>query len=190
MKKIIAVAAVAATTLFAAPAFAQAKNFEGFSVGMNLDWINANSGSGATDSTESSTNASLQAQYNFALGSQFVLGLGATYELTKPKLGTINGSALTGKNVYTAYVAPGFAVSNTTVVYGKLSSIGSTTECTGCTDLTMSGYGFGVGFQTLMDKNWYFQGEAQSYKMDDKTVSGVVQTGKGTFLSFGVGYKF
>ena len=190
MKKIITVAAVAAATLFAAPAFAQAKSFEGFSVGLNADWINANFGSGATDSTESSVNASIQGQYNFALGSQYVLGLGATYELTKPKLGTIGTSALTGKNLYTVYVAPGYVVNNTTVVYGKLSSISNTTECTGCTDLTMSGYGFGAGFQMMMEKNWYIQGEAQSYKMDDKTVATVVNTGKGTIVSFGVGYKF
>ena len=196
MKKMIAAVAVAAC-VFAPQAFAQAKNFEGFSVGVNADWVNATSGytstSGAvTESvSDSSLNLGIQAQYNIAMGQQFVLGLGAMYELTKSKAGTYaSGTAIKAKNNYTVFIAPGYAISNTTLIYGKVSSIGTTSECEGCTDTTFSGYGVGVGFQSLLDKNWYLQGEAMANKYDDKVGNGATNNAKTTILSFGVGYKF
>jgi opacity protein-like surface antigen len=81
-------------------------------------------------------------------------------------------------------------VSNTTLIYGKVSSIGATSECDGCADTTFSGYGVGVGFQTLLDKNWYLQGEVLANKYDDKVGNGATNNAKTTVLSFGVGYKF
>eukprot|EP01041_Mallomonas_annulata_P040002 gene40002-63812_t len=93
MKKLLIASAIVAT--FVTPqAFAQAKNFEGFSV---LGGVNLVSGTTEVTSTvfngsasESSQNLGLQAQYNFALGESFVLGLGANIGLGDLKAGVLS----------------------------------------------------------------------------------------------------
>ena len=71
---------LAATVAFIAPqAFAQAKSFEGFSVGANLAIAKTTTEpAGIASESGNSNNLDLQAQYSFALAPQFVLGLGVT----------------------------------------------------------------------------------------------------------------
>jgi outer membrane immunogenic protein len=193
MKKILIAAAVTAT-LMSSQAFAQAKNFEGFSVGLNIDWMKVKpTNSNIAVDEESSANLGLQGQYNFALSDQFVLGLGATYELTKPKAGTAPSTNVSSKatSVSSFYVAPGFAVNDTILIYGKVASLAATVDYSDTsTTNSFSGLGYGIGVQNLLTKNLLIQAEVLSSKYDDKTVGGVTLGGTVTTLSVGVGYKF
>nr|WP_315466089.1 outer membrane beta-barrel protein [uncultured Rhodoferax sp.] len=191
MKKILIAVAAAAT--FAAPqAFAQAKNFEGFSVLGALNTNNNNidifvaSTNRTTSATKSSTNAGLQAEYGLALGQSFVLGLGATVGLSDYD---ISSDGVKLKDTYGFYVAPGFAVSDNTLVYAKAASI-SAKLTSGSTTVDLSGIGYGFGGRYFSSKNVFFQAEYTYNKYDTKTLAnGNVKDSTGV-LSLGVGYKF
>ncbi|HCX81680.1 MAG: hypothetical protein A3E00_00285 [Curvibacter sp. RIFCSPHIGHO2_12_FULL_63_18] len=202
MKKLLIASAIVAT--FAAPqAFAQAKNFEGFSAGLNINATSSdtdirNSGGSVKATGQTSSNGSLQAQYNLALGSAFVLGFGGTYEFGDIDLGS-SGAVFSGKrkNAYSVYVAPGFAVADSWLIYGKVASISASFETTGAaifagkTDASGVGYGFGV--QKMLNKNVYLQAEYMQNKYDDKTIVTSLTTqakAEARTFSFGVGYKF
>lgn len=202
MKKILIAATIAAA--FAAPqAFAQAKNFEGFSVGLNInanssDTDISNAGGSVKATGQTSTNASVQAQYNLALGSAFVLGLGGAFEMGDADLGSA-GSTFSGKrkSAYSVYVAPGIAVSDSWLIYGKLASISAKFETTGAAVFTgkadATGIGYGIGFQKLLNKNVYLQAEFMQNKYDDQTIVTSLTTkakAEARAFSFGVGYKF
>ncbi len=195
MKK-YAIASALAASVFAPQAFAQAKNFEGFSVGGNINLNNTNfeqvprSGGPSTTMSGSDSNLAVQAQYAFALGQQFVLGVGATLGLSDVKWGTwTNGVDAKMRNTTSLYVAPGFAVSDSALVYGKLAAIsGNAYDNTGSIDLSGAGYGFGV--QLMPDKHLYYQVEYMQNKYDDKGFLTVVDKFKNNVFTFGVGYKF
>ncbi len=202
MKKLLIASAIVAT--FAAPqAFAQAKNFEGFSVGLN---INANSSDTDITNTggfvkatgQTSTNASVQAQYNLALGSAFVLGVGGAFEMGDADLGS-SGTTFSGKrkNAYSVYIAPGIALDDSWLIYGKVASIAASFETTGAAIFTgktdTTGVGYGIGFQKMLNKNVYLQAEFMQNKYNDKTIVTTLTTQAKTearAFSFGVGYKF
>jgi hypothetical protein len=177
-------------TLLAPQAFAQSKNFEGFSLGGNINAASTKSensffGSG---SATSDANISLWAQYTFAFGNQFNLGLGASADAGELKAGswtsTIDAKI---KNTTSLYVAPGFPLSDSTLLYGKVAYINTDASATGQTTQSMSGYGFGVGADSALNKNLFLRFELMSNKLDEKTVK---LNGSNTVLSFGVGYKF
>ncbi len=193
MKKILIAAAIAAT--FVTPqAFAQAKNFEGFSV---LGAVNFNNNKGEVNTatvpssvSRTDSNVGLQAEYGLALGDSFVLGLGGTMGLTD--INVADNAKL--KNAYSVYLAPGFAVSDNTLLYAKIASISGKFDANfGSTDLSGTGFGFGARF--LSGKNVFYQVEYMNNQYQDKdAVSNAAvkyqaknQTG---VLSFGVGYKF
>jgi outer membrane immunogenic protein len=202
MKKLLIASAIVAT-FFAPQAFAQAKNFEGFSV---LGGVNLVSGTTEVTSTvfngsasESSQNLGLQAQYNFALGESFVLGLGANIGLGDLKAGVLsNGTAnitVKQKESSSIYIAPGFAASPTLLVYGKLAALNGKLEAsssTATTTQTLSGVGYGVGVQNYFNKNLFVQVEVLQNNYNDRSFVANNETdkGKSTALSIGVGYKF
>jgi hypothetical protein len=183
---------LAASVAFIAPqAFAQAKNFEGFSVGANL----ASTKTTIEDATSSidGTTASLDlnAQYNFALAPQFVLGVGLTLGTGNNKAGTsVTAVDVITKNRYALEFTPGYAVSNTLLVYGKVASLSATVEA-GTASESVSGVGYGLGVRGLVDKNMYWQVgyDANTYSEKTSATLGTFK-GKSTVLSLGVGYKF
>jgi len=190
MKKYVIATAVAAAA-FAPQAFAQAKNFEGFSV---LGAVNVNStkaevtvttpAATASDS-KTTTNVGVQAEYGWALGNDFVLGAGVTVGLSDLDLGS--GAKI--KNTVGLYVAPGFAVSKDSLVYAKLGSTSASVDIPGLS-FDVSGMAYGIGFRSFTSKNVFFQGEYTYNKYDDKNfVNGKITATTGV-LSLGVGYKF
>lgn len=187
MKKLLIASAIVAT--FAAPqAFAQAKNFEGFSVlgavNVNNNKVEVPSSSFTESKTES--NVGIQAEYDIPLGQSFVLGLGASAGLSDFSI----TSTTKLKNGSSVYIAPGFAVNQNTLVYGKVASV-STTVTNSAGSLNLSGVGYGAGARFLSGKNVFFQVEYMFNKYDDKadSTNTVLKNQTGT-LSFGVGYKF
>jgi opacity protein-like surface antigen len=190
MKKLFIAVAIAAASV-TPQAFAQAKNFEGFSL---IGALNANNNTvdvtvttPASTASESKTasNVGVQAEYNFAIGDAFVMGVGASAGLSKYDI----ANSVSMKNSYSIYITPGFAVNNNFMVYGKLASASATIE-SGATSIDISGIGYGFGGRYFSSKNVFFQAEYLYNKYDDKKMAnGMIQNKTGV-LSFGVGYKF
>lgn len=200
MKKMIAAVAVAAT-VFAPQAFAQAKNFEGFSVGVNVNFANSTTeltafSTNKFSASESATNSSIQAQYALALGSNFVLGFGASLGAGDLKSGFVNNTTTTlTKNTNAIYVAPGYAVSETVLVYGKFAALtakGEITNAAGTLSQDISGVGYGIGLQTMLNKNFFVQAEyaQNNYASKDFTAGILSEEKKSSVVSIGIGYKF
>ncbi len=200
MKKILIASALAAA--FVAPqAFAQARNFEGFSLGANLNIANA-----ATEVTstpfngkpsESSQNLGLQAQYNWALGDAFVLGAGLGLGVGDLKGGEFTAGGTFNakqKEAYSLYVAPGVALNDSVLLYGKVAALSGKVELTGpglSNSTTVNGVGYGLGVQSYLNKNLFIQGELMQNNYNEVDFDA---TSKGKFnsavFSIGVGYRF
>ena len=192
MKKIL-IATATAATLFAPQAFAQAKSFEGFSITGNAvatrSTFEVSTATLNGTASSNSTNFGLQGQYAWALSEKFVFGVGAQLGVGDVKVGTLTSSGsdidIVGKSWNSAYVAPGYAVSDTFLVYGKLAALSGELEARAgalTAKASGTGAGFGIGVQSLLTKNIFIQAEAASNIYSDKY--------KNTQLSLGVGYKF
>lgn len=197
MKKIIALAVAAACST---TTFAQASNFTGPSVGVNLDHTAVSSQ--ITDATsdldglgQHSVGVSLQAAYGFELTPSSVLNIGTTYSLTEAKAGHVkdtNTVTFKGKNATSVYFEPGLLINDKTLAYGKVSY--ETVKMTadgGNGDKNINGVGYGFGIRTMLDKAWTLQAEIKhvtygSEKLDRTTDFKTTAT-VGTV---GVGYKF
>lgn len=195
MKKLLIASAIAATS-FSPQAFAQAKNFQGFSVlgGLNVATskydFNANPGSTSFSTSKTATNVQAQAEYGFAVSNSVLVGVGVTLGLSDLSFGTPPTATdeVKLKDNASVYVAPGLALSESTLLYGKLASVSGTASSNGTASL--SGLGYGIGARFLTGKNVFFQAEYLYTKFDDKSnTSGTAKPESGAF-SFGVGYKF
>lgn len=198
MKKLIVAAAVLAT--FAAPqAFAQAKNFEGASAALSVNFAKTktelSNSSSSLDASDTDQNAALQLQYGVALNEKFVLGLGATINIGDAKSGnlTVGNTAYQTKQKDTSslYVAPGYAVTDSILAYGKLAYLSSKlSDGDGGSQTFNGGFGFGVGAQYLLNKNMFVQAEYISNKYDDQKIGTATLKLNSDVFSVGVGYKF
>ena len=190
-------ALIATCLALAAPqAFAQAKNFEGFSLGGNLDFTKSTTNvlNGGSDSGNGS-GAGLQAQYSIALNNQFVLGLGASYSLGNRKAGSLGTPAtdFTTRNALSFDISPSYAISDSLLVYGKVSSVGLTVVSTGGTTETsdsFNGIGYGLGLRSMIDKNIYIQAGYDVNRYNEKTTGGTTLSGNTNIFSLGAGFKF
>ncbi len=201
MKKLLAVAAIS-MAFMSQQAFAQAKSFEGFSAGANVTFAKTGvdfTVSGLTLSTDASTTGvDLQLQYGLALGQQFVLGLGATLGAGTNKAGSISGGGTTvefsSKNRTAIDIVPGFALSDSNLVFGKLSFLNADMMAdagNGSSSKSVTGTGYGFGLRSLINKNLYFQIGYDVNKYADIDIgSGVTAKPSSTVFSGGIGYKF
>ncbi len=190
MKKLAIVIAATAAAVFAPNAFAQASNFQGFSVAGGLNVSNSTSEitrSGLTaTSSGTSNNIDAQVQYALAFGEKFVVGLGVSVGLTDYDIAADTKM----KNTTGFFVTPGYALSDTLLAYGKVGAINGKFAIDNSISTDMSGIGYGLGVKSKMNKNLFLQGELVLNQYDDKTVSTDTFKSKATFLSFGVGYQF
>ena len=184
--------AATAAAVFAAPqAFAQAKHFEGFSVAggtlTETSSYTATRGNNISTGGATDTTLGIQGQYAWAIGDAFVLAAGA-----QAGLGDLTADAASGKikNLAVAYIAPGFAVSNDVLIYGKLGAASyDFSNSNGGYSNSAAAYGLGV--QVFLNKNVFFQGEYLYSKPGDKNFNGWnVVTDKVGMTNLSVGYKF
>ena len=210
MKQKLALQAIALTTLLATqPAFANSKNFEGFHLGMQLDdsrniteaderSINYYDESRIFDhtNTHNQPKLSVSGKYLHALGSNFILGVGATYDLTPTNGGKSNPRheyKIEHKDGYSLYVAPGLAVTENTMVYGKLGMTYKPTRWNK-ESFDLKGHVLGLGVQHMLAKKVYLAGEFSLTEYRPHTWEGQMYEGhyKNTTnaLSLEVGYKF
>lgn len=190
---IAALLAVVAST-----AFAQARMFEGFSLGANLDASRTTTNVVGLGSDSGNTiGFGLQAQYSISYGNQFVLGLGGSLNTGSRKAGTLGPSEFSVKNATSLDISPGYALSESLLVYGKLSAlsltaVGSTTA-TGSEFGTesLTGLGYGIGVRSMIDKNIYIQAGYDSNRFNEKnSLSFGTFSGSSNVFSLGAGYKF
>ena len=172
--------------LVAPTAFAQSQNFAGFSLGANVEFTKSNVDAATVGSdSANSTGLGLQAQYSFALAPQFVLGVGATLSTGNHKVSDVSGP-LGGenntKNNTSFDLTPGYAVSDTLLVFGKISALNATLEnAAGTTSISLSGLGYG---------NVFIQAGYDSNKYNDFTSGTITSSATSTIFSLGAGYKF
>lgn len=192
MKRIVL---VAASALLATPlAFAQAKNFEGFSLALIADSSRSTAEVVGTASDSSTVGGlGLEAQYSIPMGNQFVLGLGVNYRNGSRSAGTVGGTNFSIKDAAAFDIVPGFALSDSMLVYGKVSGLSaSAIGNTGGTESSesISGYGYGLGLRSFIDKNMFFQVGYDANTYDNKTKAGVTYKNSANVFSLGFGYKF
>jgi opacity protein-like surface antigen len=187
-----------AAALCASQAFAQSMHFEGLSLGANVSSVQTDpkrmlNGVSATDKTDS-TDGDFQLQYAWGLGNQFAVGLGATAGAGTLKAGNFGSSEYLLKDRFSIDLLPGFALSDSTLLFGKLSYLAATaTEKLPGSELsaTLSGMGYGVGLRALMDKNWYVQATYDIHQYNEKQISPITSLKPEAYLfSLGAGYKF
>lgn len=190
------VAAVAA--LSASQSFAQSKRFEGLTLGLNAEAVRSSTeqvspGVSASD-TGNTTDADFQLQYAWGLAPQFVLGVGATLGTGPLKAGTVNGTEFTLRDRYSIDLVPGFALSESSLLYAKLAYLTANVKAQGVgvdTSNGVNGYGLGVGFRALMEKNWYVQVAYDFNKYDEKNNTAATKLKPDSnIFSLGAGYKF
>lgn len=203
MKKLLLTAAFSAA--FVAPqAFAQANNFSGISVAANATFTTSNMELGVADLGsvkvgDSSENVMLQGAYGFQVSDKVIVGLGATYTLGDAKLASLNvgelNARIEAKDMYSVYLEPGFAVSPTTLVYGKLAYLSMKGELSVSGlgvmgSKNFKGTGYGLGVRTFLSKNLFLQAEftKASYNKEEEVVVGFKPTA--TTGTVGIGYKF
>ncbi len=202
MKKLVA----AVLALAATGAFAQASNFGGFSAGLNLNTVSTNTKLNYTDLAtidglgQQSWNGSLQAAYGFVTSPSTVVSVGASYGLGKNKAGIIElddgtKAEIKTKNQFSIYVEPGFLLSNSTIVYGKLGyervkGVSSVDGDDYGTD-KLKGSSFGFGMRTMLDKTSYIQAEVRQVGYKSVTVEDLGSyKSKAVIGTIGFGYKF
>ena len=177
--------ALACAALATPLVFAQANNFEGLSMAATLANTKTTvdtTGAASIDGT--STGLDLTAQYNWALGQEFVLGVGLNMGTGSNKAGTSGATDVVTKNRYALEFTPGFAISKDVLVYGKIASLSATVDS--ATSDSITGLGYGVGVRGMVDKNMFWQVGYDSNKYQEKNTSTV----KSSVFSLGVGYKF
>lgn len=193
MKKNIALAAVVAA-LSCGQAFAQARYFEGLSLGVNAESERASvDATGGTSDSGTSTGLGLQVWYSWALGDSFGLGLGGTASTGNRKAGSYaNTNEAYTKDRYSFDIVPSLAVSDKVMIFVKASSISANAaSSSGTGTSSVQGLGYGLGLRAMIDSKLYWQAGYDSIRFNDVTFSnGTVATFKGNVIFLGVGYKF
>lgn len=186
MKKTIL--ALACTALATPLVFAQAKNFEGFSIGANIASAKTTieDTTGAIASSDGTTTGlDLTAQYNWALGQEFVLGVGVTMGTGSNKAGNFGGTDVNTKDRYALEFTPGFAMSKDVLLFGKIASLNATVEGGG-SSTSVTGVGYGLGMRGMVDKNMFWQAGYDLNQYQEKNST----KGKSSVFSLGMGFKF
>lgn len=180
----------------ASPAFAQASSFAGLGAGLRLNVAETSTenvvGGLSRKASDTDNNFALQLQYNMALGNAFVLGLGGTIDFGDLKAGKFGANQFKTKDVYSLYVAPGYAFNNTWMAYGKLAYLNAKLESGAGNSVRFDdGYSYGVGLQVMYTKNWYGQAELMINQYNDRSPAlGQTLKLKSGVYSLTAGYRF
>ena len=174
---------------------AQSKNFEGASIGVYGGTYGAAvNGSVTTSTATTETNngaigkvgmiGGADLAYTFATGSNGFVGVGGSYIPAKAKFGsgdTTGGTPTSAANVsgtikhpYSIYLQPGYALSNDSAIYAKVSYLEAKFDISSSATITqqpgnLNGWGYGIGLKTFLDKNTFVEVEGNYSKYDTLT---------------------
>ena len=184
------------TCLTTTSLFAQAKNFQGFSLALGAS---ATSGKSelegklysfeGTSASFDKSNIIPSVDLSYAIQStdKFFISLGISRDFKKTNLGQQyfdqfeDNTTLENKlkSHYAMYVQPSYLISNTSAVFGKISynkakiesaATGETgTVTTEVQSKSTHGYGYGLGIKTLINSNFYIQVEAERVNYKSKS---------------------
>lgn len=206
MKKFVLATGLVCAAL-SSSAFAQSEKYAGFQLGGGLNIVSGrvdvsyNNSGNATSNIPTSGNASVFAQYNFALNSNWIAGLGTNLQVGDTKAGAWIDAKDTLKNVYSVYGILGRSVNENDLIYAKLgygsgdivdeyASTTSSVETKYTKTLTSRGLGF--GYQGFIAKDLIFSSELMytSYQEFVSTPANRAWTPVTTTISFTVSRKF
>ena len=197
---IISSATHAQTTNFVGPSVALSGSYVGgsseFKTGETFSSISGGDGIDSKLGDQTNVIPGVDLNYGFAMGNNFVLGLGATYDFSKTKTGgftsnyEINGEDATFtidsnlKDHYSLYIQPTYVINKDSAMFAKVgrhyakSSVksaggfnfeGVTVGLLG-DDKTVSknieGWGFGLGLKTFLTSNLFVQFEGGIVEYD------------------------
>jgi opacity protein-like surface antigen len=176
--KQLKLAAALAAVLLASGAHAQS-NFTGLSAGLNLNLVRGSTEISEDDIGDISKQAvaiGLDGAYSMAMGERSVVALGIEVDLSKPKFGKSSIEGITieikQKSRWALSIAPGYAVSPDTLVYGKLSYNMLEGEISAegyeVASGKSKGLGFGAGVKTMLSNTMYLKAEAQYIDYKEK----------------------
>jgi outer membrane immunogenic protein len=197
-KKLLALVLIASST----GVFAQAKNFEGFTAGVNVSSVGGTStlsGDGSSiDFGQQSFVPTVELGYNFAATNDIVLGLTATYDFADTKLGQAGDPELgdlnfKGQNRMSINFKPGYVVSPNTMVYATVgyNSMKTVASFDGASlSKNLNGIGYGLGISVMVNKNIFVKGEVQQINFDSWSQDGISAKPNLTVGTIGVGYRF
>ena len=225
--------ALLATTA-ATPALSQSKNFAGPSIAIGGGYNSAKVNSTETvvdlqtrsDITVGDTatvkfgdnnfNALIDLSYGIPIDNNFVLSIGATYDLTDTEVEALNSTEAGGdtvsikaklKNHHSLYIQPTYLMNNNTGIFAKLGyhkakgnlSFNDSTLDAFSLSKNLDGWGYGIGAKTFINNNTYLQFEGSLVKYKSKS-GDIINSDDDTFneslkpeiLSalISVGYKF
>ena len=174
-------------------ALAQPAGTAGFSLGANVEFSQNNGQlTGAAAGSANSTGLGLQAQYSIPLGTQFLVGLGLDYSPSARDTG-VQGSAgdVSLQNAASLDLQPSYILSDSMTIYAKLAALSATASAANGSNLALSGYGYGLGLRSMLDRNLYWQLGYDSNRYGDTSLSnGTGLSISSKVFSLGLGYKF
>lgn len=197
---IISSATYAQTTNFVGPSVALSGSYVGgsseFKTGTTFGIISGGDGIDSKLGDQTNVIPGVDLNYGFAMGNNFVLGLGATYDFSKTKAGAftsnsnINGEDATFsidsnlKDHYSLYIQPTYVINKDSAMFAKVGrhyakasvksaggfAFGPLTVGLLGDDVTVSekieGWGFGLGLKTFLTSNLFVQFEGGIVEYD------------------------
>jgi opacity protein-like surface antigen len=207
MKRFLSLAVCTALTALTCTAQAQSQDrrFIGPAIGVSLSATHNKVEYGAflagSESSKNDVVGRLDASYGFGLSPEWVLTVGAAYDLNKTDFGRVtyvSGGTQTVdvklKDHFAVYLAPGYQVAPNWLVYGKLSVHHAKAEYTdsGATsgEITYSGTGFGLGVATALSKQVEGRFELEQINFNEKSANLSTGKPKTTQATIYLGYRF
>ena len=159
--------------------------------------------------------ANISIGYNFGIGSDYLLGVGAALypghsrSASSTLVTNIGGTAVvsTGtydvSNVFSISLIPGYAIDNTRLIYAKIGYAGSTINANSASypqqSTRVNGTVYGIGYKQILSESIYAFGEG-NYAVNRAKPVTIVTTDGATVSStadatgydfiFGIGYHF
>jgi opacity protein-like surface antigen len=135
----------------------------------------------------------LHGGYGFDMGNDTVVLVGFDYNATDIAAGTVSGNSVKIKNSWSLSAAPGMLLNDKTLAYVKLSyEAGKLNSLitTGVFDQSVSGFGYGFGLRTEINKTTFLETEIKQVNYKKFTKSSLNITPSATVGSVGVVFKF
>jgi opacity protein-like surface antigen len=226
-KKLLGLLAIACI-LATSNTFSQTSNFTGPSLALYASHVDAKNdieevtGLYANKNTTTKKNnliPGVDFNYGFAIENNFVIGLGATYDLSKTKTGEATrsfdsvGDAVTIitnnelKDHYSLYIQPTYVINKDSAMFAKLgkhfakANYSWTHIFNGASDgrsfsnsSNIEGWGYGLGFKNFLSNNLFVQGEVGivNYEkfIDRSRIESLSMKPETVNATISVGYKF
>lgn len=192
--------ATTAFSLMTSGAIAQsnppANPFEGASAGISISSVGASTeltGTQSANMGHQSAVPAINVGYAFGVSKEVALGLTGTYDLADTKGGSSGSANLVGKKHWSVNFKPGYVFGSSTMVYALVGYnwMEATLNNSGATSKSdLSGFGYGLGIEALLDKNVYVKLEGQQVTYTNASLSGLTYRPSTTLATLGLGYKF